>query len=248
MMAAARHEYAAISGPLATAVDKTLGVAFVCLPGDFQAVPIPAGVKAACKRFAMLGKSWIEITEDKNSLADVLNGSPVIDQQGESIGLFIDQKVVSLPELAQSLLSVDCKRLGFWGEETIDQKTDEKTDEKTEPEEDPFAGPAQVESTGALPGLLTTELKKSIERVATLKGKEKEAGLKAVQREFDKRIQLRKEYAAANLKSAQSKLERLNQLSAQLSKQDVEKVIQLLQEKPSAATASPDASKDDPCK
>ncbi len=59
MMTGARREYAAIPGPLATAIDKTVGVAFVCLPGDFQAVPIQAHLKPAGKRFVMLGQSWI---------------------------------------------------------------------------------------------------------------------------------------------------------------------------------------------
>ncbi len=62
----------------------------------------------------MLGHDWREITQDRDSLASVVNRSPVIDEQGEPIGMFIDQKVVSLPELVQSLLSIDSKRLGYW--------------------------------------------------------------------------------------------------------------------------------------
>jgi len=216
-----RREYAAIHGPLASAVDKTLGVAFVSLPGDFQAVPIPARIKAAGKQFVMLGQSWIAITQDRDSLASAVNGSPVIDQHGEPIGMFIDQKVVSLPELVQSLLSIDSKRLGYWGAET---KAEETVQEK-----DPLVEPVSTDSNDGLPELVTPELKKQIERVASLKGKEKEVGLKSIQTQLDKRIQLRKAYAQEKLKSVQSKLERLTHLSDRMNKQDMEKVAKLLQ-------------------
>ena len=216
-----RREFAAIYGPLAAAVDKTLGVAFVSLPGDFQAVPIPVLVKAAGKRFVKLGQSWREITQDRDGLVSVENGSPVIDQQGEPIGMFIDQKVVSLTEIAQSLLSIDSKRLGYWGAET--------TAVETEQEKDPFAEPVSTDSNDELPELVTPELKKQIERVASLKGKEKEVGLKSIQTQLDKRIQLRMAYAKEKLKSVQSKLERLTQLSDRMNKQDVEEAAKLLQ-------------------
>ena len=219
-----RQEYAAIYGPLASVVDKTLGVAFVSLPGDFQAVPIPARVKAAGKRFVTHGQSWVEITQDRDSLASVVNGSPVVDQQGEPIGMFIDLKVVSLPELVRSLLSIDSKRLGYWGAET--------KEEATEQEKNPLVEPVSTDSNEELPELVNPELKKKIERVASLKGKEKEVELYSIQQQLDKRVYLRMAYAEKKLKSVQSKLERLTQLSDRMNKQDLEKVAKLLQGTP----------------
>ena len=180
----ARKEYAAIYGPLASAVDQTLGVAFVSLPGDFQAVPIPARVTPAGKQFVMLGQSWIEINQDRDSLVAVVNGSPVVDQQGESIGLFIDQKVVSLPELVQSLLSIDTKRLGYWGAETQVEATEQNDDPFSDTASkkmglqlgDSWADSASTELNDELPELVTPELQKQIALVASLKGKEKEIG------------------------------------------------------------------------
>ena len=227
-----RKDYAAIQGPLASAVDKTLGVAFVSLPGDFQAVPIPARVKPAGKRFVMLGQSWIEITQDRDSLAAVVNGSPVTDQQGESIGLLIDQKVVSLPELVQSLLSIDTKRLGYWGAETTVEATDQNDDPFSDSASresglqfgDPWADPVSTELNDELPALVTPELQKQIEHVRTLTGKENEAGLKSIESELNKRFQLRKKYAEEKLKSVQSKLDRLKELSTRMNKQDEESI------------------------
>ncbi len=235
-----RREYAAICGPLASAVDKTLGVAFVSLPGDFQAVPIPARVKAAGKRFVMLGQSWIEITQDRDSLVSVVNGSPVIDQQGEPIGMFIDQKVVSLPELVQSLLSIDSKRLGYWGAETKEESV-----EATEQEKDPFWNAASIVLNDELPELVTPELKRQLERAASLKGKEKKVGLEEIEQQLYKRIQQRNAYAAKKLKSVQSKLERLTELSDRMTTQDMEKVAKLLQ---GTNPPSQDNSYDDPFK
>ena len=237
---AQRQEYAAIQGPLAHSVDMTLGVAFVSLPGDFQAVPIPARVKPAGNRFVMLGQSWIEITQDRDSLAAVVNGSPVIDQQGESIGLFIDQKVVSLPELVQSLLSIDTKRLGYWGAETKGEAP-----EVTQQEKDLPLDPASTELNDELPELVTTELKRQIERFASLKGEGKDIAFSSIHTELDKRIQLRKVYAAGKLKSVQSKMERLTELSDRMNKQDMAKVIELLQGTP---PPSQESREDDPFK
>ncbi len=232
-----RKEFAAIHGPLATAVDKRLGVAFISLPGDFQAVPIPARVKAAGKRFVMLGQSWIEITPDRDSLAAVINGSPVIDQQGEPIGMLIDQKVISLPDLVQSLLSIDSKRLGYWGAVT-------KADE-TEEEKEPPLEPVPADSNDELPELVTPELKKQLERAASLKGKEKKVGLEEIEQQLYKRIQLRTAYAVKKLKSIQSKLERLTELSDRMTTQDMEKVAKLLQ---GTAPPSQDKPEEDPFK
>ena len=131
--------------------------------------------------------------------------------------------MVSLPELVRSLLSIDSKRLGYWGAETK-----------------VFADPKNE-----LPGLVTAELKKQIERVASLKGKEKEVRLRSIQTQLDKRIQLRKAYAGEKLKSVPIKLERLTELSARMSKQDVERVAKLLQGTP---PPSQDNAEDDPFK
>ena len=221
-----RREYAAVNGPLAFAVDKTLGIAFMSLPGNFRAVPIPARVKAAGTRFVVLGQGWREITQDLASLAEVLNGSPVIDQQGEPIGMFINQKVVSLPEIAQSLLSVDTKRLGYWGAESMAEVAE--VTEAAEQEKN-FPTLFSPEPNNGIPELVTPELQKQIERMAALKGKEKEAELNAMQIAFDKRIRLRKAYAEEKQKSVQSKLQRLTELSERMNKQDMEKVAGLLQ-------------------
>ena len=227
-----RREFAAIHGPLASVVDKTLGVAFVSLPGDFQAVPIPARVKAAGKRFVMLGQSWIEITPDRDNLAAVINGSPVIDEQGESIGMLIDQKVVSLAELVQSLLSIDSKRLGYWGAET--------KAEVTVQEKEPPLEPVPANSNDELPELVTPELKKQLERAASLKGKEKKVGLEEIEQQLYKRIQQRNAYAEEKLKSIQSKLERLTQLSDRMTNQDRDKVAKLMQGTPPPIQGKPE--------
>lgn len=213
-----RREYAAIHGPLATSVDKTLGVAFVSLPGDFQAVLIPTRVEAGGRRFVMLDQSWFEITKDRDNLASVVNGSPVIDQRGEPIGMFIDQKVVSLPELVQSLLEIDSKHLGYWGAESKENL----------PEDDPFSGPPATFPDAEFPALVTTEIKKQIERVASLKGEAKGVVQRSIHSELDKRIELRKKAAEEKLKSVQSKLERLKQLSDRMNKQDEETLLKLL--------------------
>jgi len=57
----------------------------------YKLLPQPT-TNAPGKRFVMLGHSWIEITQDRDSLALVVNGSPVVDQQGEPIGMFLDKK------------------------------------------------------------------------------------------------------------------------------------------------------------
>ena len=62
--------------------------------------------------------------------------------------------------------------------------------------------------------------------------RQKEVGLKSIQTQLDKRIQLRMAYVEEKLKSVQSKLERLTQLSDRMNKQDVEKVAKLLQGTP----------------
>ena len=220
-----RREYAAVHGPLATSVDSKLGVAFVCLPGDFQSVPIPARVDAAGKRFVMLGQSWIEITKERDNLATVINGSPVIDQRGESVGMYIDQKVVTLPELVQSLLTIDSKLLGYWEAESKEEV----------PEDDPFPEDESIKAPSSkeeIPELVTAEIAKQIERMNSLRGKEKEAEIQSIKTEFDKRIQLRRSATEEKLKSVYSKLVRLNKLSQQMDKNDLEEVSKLLRGKP----------------
>lgn len=218
-----RREYAATHGPLATSVDGKLGIAFMSLPGDFQSVPTPARVDAAGKRFVMLGQGWIEITKERDNLATVINGSPVIDQRGEPVGMFIDQKVVTLPELVQSLLTFDSKHLGFWGAESKEEVQVEKV---------PVAEPATPTLDGELPALVTAEISKQIGFMDLLSGEDREAELQLIQKEFDKRIQLRKTAVEEKLKSVQSKLDRLTELSQQMSKKDLEEVSKLLRGKP----------------
>ncbi len=222
-----RREYAATHGPLATSVDSKLGVAFVSLPGDFQSVPIPARVDAAGKRFVMLGQAWTEITKERENLAIVSNGSPVIDQRGEPVGMFIDQNVVTLPELVQSLLAIDSKLLGYWGAEA----KEEVPEDDPFPEEDPLEASVST-SSEELPGLVTAEIKKQIERMSSLSGKEKEAELQSIQTEFDKRIQLRKTAVEEKLKSVESKLKRLLELSQRMNQKDLEEVGKLLRGNP----------------
>lgn len=47
-------DYAAIAGPLATQVSDKHGVSFLCIPGDFPALAIPAKVAASSQK-------WIEV-------------------------------------------------------------------------------------------------------------------------------------------------------------------------------------------
>ena len=75
--------------------------------------------------------------------------------------------------------------------------------------------------------------------------RQKEVGLKSIQTQLDKRIQLRMAYAQEKLKSVQSKLERLTQLSERMNKQDMERVAKLLQGLPSLRQ---DILDDDPFK
>lgn len=218
-----RREYAATHGPLATSVDGKLGIAFMSLPGDFQSVPTPARVDAAGKRFVMLGQGWTEITKERDNLATVINGSPVIDQRGEPVGMFIDQKVVTLPELVQSLLTIDSKLLGYWGAESKEEVPEAIV---------PVVEPAAPNLDGELPALVTAEIKKQIGFMDLLSGEDREAELQLIQKEFDKRIQLRKTAVEEKLKSVQSKLERLTELSQQMNKKDLEEVSKLLRGKP----------------
>lgn len=163
----------------------------------------------------MLGQGWTEMTNDQDNLATVINGSPVIDQRGEPVGMFIDQKVVTLPELVQSLFTIGSKRLGYWGAEA---KEDAPEEDEPFSANDPFGGPVSNHSSEELPALVTKEITKQIERLSSLNGKEKEAELQSIQTEFDKRIQLRKTAAEEKLKSVQSKLERLTELSQRMNK------------------------------
>lgn len=118
------QEFVAIKGPIVVSIDKKLGVAFLSLPGDFQPIPIPAqqAIQAtqenAERQFVFHQDKWLELSEqNKTSELQIVEGSPVVDEKGEPVGLFVDKKVVRLFELFIDVITNDPAEWGYWGTE-----------------------------------------------------------------------------------------------------------------------------------
>ena len=222
------QEFVAIKGPIAASIDKKLGVAFLSLPGDFQAIPIPAlqtiqaTQKKADRQFVFHQDQWLELSERNNyTELQIIEGSPVVDEKGEPVGLFVDNEVVRLFELFIDVITNDPAEWGYWG-----------TEEKPSAVVDMLASPALLSASKVLelPDLITAEIKEQMERVATLKGEEKVVGIQSLRKLLDAQVARRKTMIDEKLKSVQSNLESLNQLSDRLRKEDHENVGKIIGE------------------
>lgn len=202
-----RREYAAIHGPLAVQVHTDLGVAFVSLPGDFQSIPIPTRVDLTRDLAVMVEDEWETITDMNASRRSVLEGSPVIDEHGKPVGMYLGDKVVSFPQLFEALMSLDAKYLGYWGAELT-----------------------KIESqiVEGLPELIPAELKSQIEKAASLQGKEKTKAMQELRSLLSTQVEDRNRFAERKLNALRSKLDALTRLSYEMKKKDTAEVNKIL--------------------
>ena len=202
------REYAAIHGLLAIHADTNLGVAFISLPGDFQAIPIPTRVDKAEEQNLLVEDTWHAVSS-KETLAQmsVLDGSPVVDEKGKPVGLFIAQKVVSFPQLFEAFMKIDAKSLGYWGAES-----------------------AKIESqvVEGLPELIPAELRAQIEKAASLQGKEKAKAMKELQTLLSMQVDSRNRFTEQKINALQNKLATLTRLASEMKNKDTAEVNTLL--------------------
>ncbi len=203
-----RREYAAIHGPLAVQVNTDLGVAFVSLPGDFQSIPIPTRVDLTRKQSVMVEDGWQAIADiDASRPSSALEGSPVVDEQGEPVGMYVGGKVVSFPQLFEALLSLDTKSLGFWGPESTKMES---------------------QIVEGLPELIPAELKSQIEKTNSLQGKEKAKAMNQLRTLLSTQVEDRYRFAERRLNALRSKLDALTRLSYAMKKKDISEVNKIL--------------------
>lgn len=203
-----RREYAAIHGPLAVHVHTDLGVAFVSLPGDFQSIPIPTRVDLTRNQSVMVDDGWQAIADiDASRRSSVLEGSPVIDEHGKPVGMYLGDKVVSFPQLFEALMSLDAKYLGYWGAELT-----------------------KIESqiVEGLPELIPAELKSQIETATSLQGKEKLKAMQELRSLLSTQVEDRNRFAERKLNALRSKLDALSRLSSEMKKKDTAEVNKIL--------------------
>ena len=154
------QDFVAIRGPVVVQVDRKNGVAFLNLPGDFQVIPIPAqqGIAAAqdiaAKQCVLHQNDWLAINEQNKYPEQIVEGSPVVNERGEPIGLLIDKKVISLFELFIGVMSNNPADWGYWG-----------TEEKPSVVANMLATPALLPASmsGGVPLLDSIEIKEQID-------------------------------------------------------------------------------------
>ena len=217
-----RREYAAIHGPLVAQVDAKLGVAFVSLPGDFPSIQIPTRSDSFGTRYVMHEQNWLPIVTENDKLpTSVVDGSPVVDERGEPIGMYIGKRVVSLQQVFQSFLGMDSMSLGYWGAETKSEQPEAIT-------ELPSSTPP--EAIDGLPELITAKIRTQIAKAASLQGKEKAIAMQTLRDQLDSQVKLRKTIGEKNLSSIRNKLDQLRLLIDQMNEQDYAEANKILPE------------------
>lgn len=212
-------DHAAIAGPLATQFSDKLGVSFLCIPGDFPAFAIPAKVAASSQKWIEVEGQWVEYQEGVELNPSVLEGSPVVNEQGDAIALLIGKKLVYFPELFDAFVKIDTKALGYWGDEPAAKEDSKKGD----------LG-AESRATLELPKLISAEIQAQLDSVTKLQGTQKVKAMKALGMQLESQIQLRSSLAEKKLNLLRGKLSQLEKMTTEMGRKDVFEANKLLPE------------------
>jgi hypothetical protein len=212
-------DHAAIAGPLATQVSDKLGVSFLCIPGDFPAFAIPAKVAASSQKWIEVEGQWVEHQEGVELNPSVLDGSPVVNENGEAIAVLIGKKLVYFPELFDAFVKIDTKALGYWGDEPI-KKDDSKQEDLG----------AESRSTSELPELISASIQAQLESAAKLQGAQKTKAMKSIRTQLESQIYERKLKALTKMDALRKKLSELEQLAKDMTRKDTAQANKLLPE------------------
>lgn len=205
--------YAAIAGPLAKLVSKNLDVSFISIPGNFEAISIPTHVDLGTSKFVRVNNSWVECFSDDARIQSALEGAPVVNEQGEPIGMFIGQKVVPFPELLEAFESIKSENLGYWGDEIVNIS--------------PPVGESKIGDD--LPELISAEMKSRLKDVASsLQGFQKTEAMFKLRAELEIQVMRRTKLAEEKMNSLREKLDILGTLTNDMRRRDVAAVNRLL--------------------
>jgi len=204
--------YAAIAGPLAKLVSKNQDVSFISIPGNFQAISIPTHVDLGTSQFIRVNDSWVEYKSDDARIQSALEGAPVVNEQGEPIGMFIGQKVVPFPELLEAFESIKSENLGYWGDEIVNIS--------------PPVGESKIGDD--LPELISAEMKSRLKDAARLQGQRKSEAMNSLRAELKIQIMRRTKLAEEKMSSLREKLDILGTLTNDMRRRDVAAVNKLL--------------------
>ena len=212
-------DHAAIAGPLATQVSVQHGVSFLCIPGDFPAFAIPAKVAASSQKWIEVEGQWVEYEEGVELNPSVLDGSPVVNENGDAIAVLIGKKLVYFPELFDAYVKIDTKALGYWGDEPINKEESMKED----------LG-AKSRSTSELPELISASIQGQLDSAAKLQGAQKTKAMKSIRTQLESQIYERKLKALTKMDALRKKLSELEQLTKDMTRKDTAQANKLLPE------------------